>query len=117
MTVPLHWADLVCSSAEIQVHSNSKHQASTWQLLPEIDKEVGIFLNQQTTPSTNTQASGGVDFGIVHNKQNNQVSFLEEPVQFENEINYTPATNISSQNMWRMPSAINLDSSGLPHST
>ncbi len=71
MTVPLHWADLVCSSAKIQVHS--EHQASAWQLLPEIDKEVGIFLYKQTNPSCNTQASEGVDIGIVNNKQNNQV--------------------------------------------
>ncbi len=34
-------------------------------------------------------------------------------MQIEKDINYTPATDISSQNMWQMPSAINLDSSGL----
>ncbi len=41
LTVPLHWAELVCSSAEIQIYS--EHQVSTWQLLPDIDKEVGNF--------------------------------------------------------------------------
>jgi hypothetical protein len=111
MTVLSHWAELVHSSAEIQFYS--EHQASIWQSLPDIDKEVDNFLYKQTTPSTFTQACEGVDIGIVHNKQNNEYHFLEEPVQIEKEINYTPATNISSQNMWQMPSAINLDSSGL----
>jgi hypothetical protein len=45
--------------------------------------------------------------------QNNRVSFLDKPVQIEQEINYTPATNTNSQNLWQIPSAINLDSSGL----
>jgi hypothetical protein len=45
--------------------------------------------------------------------QNNWVSFLDKPVQIEQEINYTPATNTNSQNLWQMPSAINLGSSGL----
>ncbi len=38
-------------------------------------------------------------------------------MKIEKEINYTPATNTSSQNMWQMPPAINLDSSGLRRSS
>jgi hypothetical protein len=45
MTVPPHWAELVCSSAEIQLYT--KHQATTWQSLPELDKEVGDFSYEQ----------------------------------------------------------------------
>jgi hypothetical protein len=52
MTVPPHWAELVCSSAEIQLYT--EHQATTWQSLPELDKEVGDFSYKQrvTAPST-----------------------------------------------------------------
>ncbi len=38
-------------------------------------------------------------------------------MQIEQEINNTPATNTNSQNLWQMPSAINLDYSGLRHSS
>ncbi len=63
---------------------------------------------QTTTPaSTSTQAREGVELRTTHNTQNG------EPAQIGKEINYTPATDISSQNMWQMPPAINLDSSGL----
>jgi hypothetical protein len=49
--------------------------------------------------------------------QNNRVSFLDKQVQIQQEINSTPATNTNSQNLWQMPSAINLDSSGLRRSS
>jgi hypothetical protein len=78
MTVPPHWAGIVCYSTEIQVYS--EHEASTWPSLPNIDKEVGIFLYKQTTPSTSTLACEEVEIGIVHNEQYNQVSFLEEHI-------------------------------------
>ncbi len=111
MTVPPHWVELVRSSAEIQLYS--EHQGSTWQSFPDIDKEVGDFLYKQTTTpaSTSTQAREGVELRTTHNTQNSK------PVQIDKEINYTPATNISCQNMWQMPPAINLDSSGLPCSS
>jgi hypothetical protein len=107
MTVPPHWAELVRSSADMQLYS--EHQASTWQSLPDIDKEVVDFLYEQTTTpaSTSTQACEGVELRTTHNMQNGK------PVQIEKEINYIPATNISSQNMWQMPPAIYLDSSDL----
>ncbi len=77
MTVPPHWAEYVCSSAEIQLYS--EHQANTWQSLPDIDKEVGDFLYKQTTTpaSTSTQAREGVELRTTHNMQNCK------PVQIE----------------------------------
>ncbi len=52
MTVPPHWAELVCSSAEIQLHTD--HQANTWQSLPKLDKEVGDFLYKKMMTATST---------------------------------------------------------------
>ncbi len=107
-------AELVCSSAEIQLHT--EHQANTWQSLPELDKEVGDFSYKQMTTATSTQGHEGVNLELLHhqhNVQNNWVSFLDKPVKIEQEINSTPATNTNSQNLWQMPSAINLDSSSL----
>jgi hypothetical protein len=118
MTVPPHWAELVHSSAEIQLYT--KHQATTWQLLPELDKEVGDFSYKQMATAPSTRGCEGVDLEPLQpqrNVQNNQVSFLDKPVQIEQEINYTPATNTNSQNLWQMSSAINPDSSGLHHSS
>ena len=114
MTAPPHWAEVVRSSAEIQLYT--KHQATTWHSLPEIDKEMGDFSYKQTTTAPSTQGHEGVNLEPLqprHNVQNNWVSFSNEPVQIEQEINYTPVTNTNSQNLWQMPSAINLDSSGL----
>ncbi len=48
--------------------------------------------------------------------QNNRVSFLDAPVRNEQEMVSTSASNTNSHNLWQMPSAINLDSSGLRHS-
>jgi hypothetical protein len=114
MTVPPHRAELVHSSAEIQLYT--KHQATTWQSLPELDTEVGEFSYEQMTTASSTQGHEGVNLESLqppHNVQNNQMSSSNKPVQNEQEINYTPATNNNSQNLWQMPSAINLDSSGL----
>ena len=114
MTVPPHWAELVRSSAEIQLYT--EHQATTWQSLPELDKEVGDFSYEQMTTAPSTQGHEGVNLEPLqplHNVQNYRVSFLDKPLQIEQEINFTPAMNTNSQNLWQMPSAINLDSSGL----
>jgi hypothetical protein len=59
MTVPPHWAELVRSSAEIQLYT--KHQATTWQSLPELDKEVGNFSYEQTATAPSTQGCEGVN--------------------------------------------------------
>jgi hypothetical protein len=52
MIVPPHWAELVCSSAEIQLYT--MHQVTTWQSLPELDKEVGDFSYKQTATAPST---------------------------------------------------------------
>jgi hypothetical protein len=118
MTVPPHWAELVCFSAEILLYT--KHQATTWQSLLELDKEVGDFSYKQRTTALSTQGHEGVNLEPLqppHNVQNNQVSFSDKPVQIEQEIKYTPATNTNSQNLLQMQSAINLDYSGLRRSS
>ncbi len=114
MTVPPHWAELVRSSAEVQLHT--EWQMTTWQSLPELDKEDGDFSYEQATTVSSSQGSEGGNLHLsqpLHNVQNNRVSFLDAPVQNEQEIISTSATNTNSQNLWQMPSAINLDSSGL----
>ena len=73
MTVPPHWADLVCSSADVQLFT--ERQVTTWQSLPELDKEDGDFLYEQLTPMNSF--SGGSEGGAstpsqqsLHNVQN-----------------------------------------------
>jgi hypothetical protein len=68
--------------------------------------------------------SGGSEGGVLtpsqqslHNVQNNRVSFFDVPVRNEQEIVSTSALNTNSHNLWQMPSAINLDSSGLHRSS
>ncbi len=51
-----------------------------------------------------------------HNKQQPWVSFADQP-GIEKEINTPIAVSDSSQNLWHMPTPINLDSSGLCHSS
>jgi hypothetical protein len=89
---------------------------TTWQSLPELDKEDGDFSYKQATTVPSSQGSEGGNLHPsqpLHNVQNNRVSFLDAPVQNEQEIISTSATNTNSQNLWQMPSAINLDFSGL----
>ncbi len=45
------------------------------------------------------------------------MSFLDKPEPVKIEINPLQATNTNSQNMWHMPQSVNLDSSGLRHSS
>jgi hypothetical protein len=67
-----------------------------------------------------------LDAKLLNNFSNNWVSFsdapvrneqeivsMPAPVRIEQEIVSTPASNTNSHNLWQMPSAINLDSSGL----
>ena len=114
MTVPPHWAELVRSSAEVQLYT--EWQMTTWQSLPELDKEDGDFSYEQATTVSSSQGSEGGNLHHsqpLHNVQNNRVSFSDAPVGNEQEIISTSARNTNSQNLWKMPSAINLDSSGL----
>ncbi len=79
-TVPLHWADLVCSLATIQTYTEC--QVGTWQSLPEIEREEGNFSGKDRLFNTSTQGSEGASSGNVQLQHNNQtigVSFLEEP--------------------------------------
>lgn len=47
MTVPPHWAELVRSSTEVQLYT--ERQVTTWQSLPELDKEGDDFSYKQAT--------------------------------------------------------------------
>ena len=120
MTVPPHWADLARSSADVQLFT--ERQVTTWQSLPELDKEDGDFSSEQLTPmnSFSGDSEGGASTPSqqsLHIVQNNWVSFLDAPVWNEPEIVSKPASNTNSHNLWQMPSAINLDSSGLRRSS
>jgi hypothetical protein len=67
-----------------------------------------------------TQGPERASNGTVQSWNNNQkkrVSFLDKPEPVEIEINPPQATNTNSQNMWQMPQSINLDTSGLRHSS
>jgi hypothetical protein len=114
MMVPPHWEELVCSSAEVQLYT--ERQVTTWQSLPELDKENGDFSYEQATTVPSSRGSEGGNLHpsqLLHNVQSNWVSFLDAPVQNEQEIISTSVTNTNSQNLWQIPSAINLNSSGL----
>jgi hypothetical protein len=54
-----------------------------------------------------------LDAKLPNNFSNNRVSFSDAPVRNEQEIVSKPASITNSHNSWQMPSAINLDSSGL----
>jgi len=112
MTVPPHWAELVRSSADVQLYTEG--QTTTWQSLPDLDKEPGDFLHEQVQP--NQTSEGGISQPL-HDVQNNRVSFSDAQVRNEQEIISTSASNTNSHNSWQMPSAIDLDSSGLRRSS
>ena len=87
MTVPPHWAELVRSSAEVQLYT--ERQMTTWQSLPELDKEDGDFSYEQPTTVSSSQGSEGGNLHHsqpLHNVQNNRVSFSDVPVRNEQEI-------------------------------
>jgi hypothetical protein len=120
MTVPPHWANLVRSSADVQLFT--EWQVTTWQSLPELDKEDGDFSYEQLTPmnSFSGDSEGGASTPSqqsLHIVQNNRVTFSDAPVRNEQEIVSKPALVTNSHNLWQMPSAINLDASGLRRSS
>jgi hypothetical protein len=112
MEVPPHWAELVRSSAEVQLYT--EHQVSTWQSLPEVENELGDFSYEQATATRSNQDSEG---GILHTtqplQQTKRVSFSDGSVRNEQEIISTTMPNTNSHNLWQMPLVINLDSRGL----
>jgi hypothetical protein len=89
---------------------------TTWQSLPELDKEDGDFSHEQIASAQSSQNSEGANLCSsqpLQNMQTNRVSFSDAPVRNEQEIISTSASNTNSHTSWQMPSAINLDSSGL----
>jgi hypothetical protein len=69
------------------------------------------------TSNQGSEEASSRNVHLQHNNQNIRVSFLEEPEPVEIEINPPQATNTNSQNMWQMPQSVNLDTSGLRHSS
>jgi hypothetical protein len=114
-TVSPHWADLVHSSAMIRMYTEK--QVGTWQSIPNLEIEKGNFSGKNQPLSTSTQDRKQVgDSTALSNHSEQWVSFADQP-GIENKINNPIAASNSSQNLWHMPTPINLDSSGLPCSS
>jgi hypothetical protein len=110
-TVPPHWADLVRSSATIEMYTEK--QIGTWQSILDIEIEQGDFSGKSQPLSTSTQDCEGVeDMTVLSNCSNQWVSFADKP-GIEQEINHPIATANDNSQIWQMPSPINLDSSEL----
>jgi hypothetical protein len=108
--VPPHWADLVYSSATIQMYTEK--QVGTWQSIPNLEIEKGDFSGKNQPLSTSNQDREGVgDSTALSNCSEQCVSFVDQP-GIENEINNPIAASNSSKNLWHMPTPINLNSSG-----
>ena len=113
--VPPHWADLVHSSATIQMCT--KKQVGTWQSIPNLEIEKGDFSGKNQPPSTSNQDCEGVgDSTALSNCSKQQASFADQS-GIENEINNPIVASYSSQNLWHMSTPINFDSSGLHRSS
>jgi hypothetical protein len=109
--VPPHWADLVRSSAMIQMYTEK--QVETWQSIPDLETEQGDFSGKNQLLSTSNQGREGVEDSAAHSNCSKQwVSFADQP-GIDEEINNPTAASDSFQNLWHMPTPINLDSSGL----
>jgi hypothetical protein len=114
-TVPAHQADLVRSSATIEMYTEK--QIGTWQSIPDIEIKQGDFSGENQSLSTSTQDCEGVeDTTALSNCSNQWVSFVNKP-GIEQEINHPIATPNDNSQIWQMPTPINLDSSGLHHSS
>jgi hypothetical protein len=110
-TVPPHWADLVRSPATIQMYTEK--QVGTWQSILNLEIEKGDFSGKNQPLSTSNQDCKGVgNSTALSNCSKQWVSFADQP-GIENEIINPIAASNSSQNLWHMPTPINLDSSGL----
>jgi len=114
-TVPPHWADLVRSSATIQMYTEK--QIGTWQSIPDMETEKGDFSGKPQILSTSNQDRGGVgDSTAQSNHREQWVSFADQP-GIDTEINNPTATSNSPNNQWHMPPPINLETSGLRRSS
>jgi hypothetical protein len=95
-TVPLHWADLVRSSAMIQMYTEK--QVGTWQSIPDLETEQGDFSGKNQLLSTSNQDREGVGDNAAHSKCSKQwVSFADQP-GIDEEINNPTAASDSSKN-------------------
>ena len=85
----------------------------TWQSLPNLEIEKGDFSGKNQPLSTSNQDCEEVgDSTALSNCSKQRVSFADHP-GIENGINNPITASDSSQNLWHMPTPINLDSSGL----
>jgi hypothetical protein len=98
---------------------HTEKQVGTWQSVPDIEIDSRDFSGVNQPLSTSDQDCEGEECRTVlssHNKQQPQVSFADQ-IGIEKEINTPIAVSDSSQNLWHMPTPINLDSSGIPCSS
>jgi hypothetical protein len=95
--MPPHWAELVSLLTNIPIYTE-KH-IGTWRLIPGIEAKDGDFSGQTKLSTTFDQAQQGV----MH-----RVTFADNLLLNDTEINHK-----STQDIWQMPTPINLDSSGL----
>jgi hypothetical protein len=127
-TVPPHWSELVRASSTIALYT--EHEVGTWQSFSELDVEPGDLTSytahiNTAPPTTSTQhregdeghSEGACDVASHHkNTVTKQVTFSEQGQ--DNEIqSKSPDLSTTQPDEWRMPDNINLDSSGLRHST
>ncbi len=86
-TVPPHWADLVLTSATIQMYTEK--QVGAWQSFPNMEIKTRDFSGKNQPLSTYNQNCEGVEDRTVlynHNDQHLWVSFADQP-GIEKEIN------------------------------
>jgi hypothetical protein len=69
-TVPPHWADLVRSSAMIQMYTEK--QVGTWQSIPDLETEQGDFLGKNQLLSISNQDREGVEDSAAHSNCSKQ---------------------------------------------
>jgi hypothetical protein len=131
--VPLHWPQLVESSACIEVYT--EHQVDTWQSLPELAVDPGDFSSDsspmlsQEVPFTDTpitmesphNAASATRVNQVESPRDATIAARVNGVTFsdkqDNEIQSgSPVECNSLPTKWKMPDKINLDSSGLRRS-
>ncbi len=106
--MPPHWAALVISSAVILLYTEK--QVGTWQSISDIQMDDRDFSGKIFYPTTSNQVSEGV-------VEKHHITFEDEDAQnVTNSITQQLIVE-TTPNTWQMPVPINLDSSGLRHSS
>ncbi len=113
-TIPPYWADLVCASSKLHIHT--KKQVDTWQSLPELIPDNGDFTSEQTE----------VPNAVLGTHTNNAASSNSEGATFASipaHLPVTPVVTFQDQNAsgngnpqpneWQMLKSVDLHSSGL----